>query len=398
MDSPNEPWAAHREPLGPSGSPRSVQHRIHGLGDEDAVEPVQQRVAADGEHALLGTPTSVGAGKHRHIGANRASLLLRPSHRRNHPMTRPLAYEPAPPDTPRYPPDDDRIKPAPEDGLMVSEKTYWADYYQRSEVRYEWSNGQLEEVPVSDIQTLDILYWLLRLLEHYLRVHPVARYVLHEVGFRLPADRAVRLPDLAVVRHDNPVPLRGEDNSYHGVFDLCVEALSDLTRRDILRDTQTKRAEYAHAGVPEYYILHHEPRHQAFYRRGNAGLYVPIAPVGGLIRSEVLPGFQFRPTDLLDRPDADAMRQDPVYAAFVDPQWREAEERAAKAIEALKATRERIAEADARTTEAEARATQAEARATQAEARAAVETEARRQLEQEIARLRARQGGSDSDG
>jgi hypothetical protein len=37
MNSPHEPSAAHREPLGPSASPRSVQHRIHGLGDEDTV-------------------------------------------------------------------------------------------------------------------------------------------------------------------------------------------------------------------------------------------------------------------------------------------------------------------------------------------------------------------------
>jgi hypothetical protein len=64
MDSPNEPWAAHREPLGPSGSPRSVQHRIHGLGDEDAVEPLQQRVAVGGQHALA------------HAVARRAKLAL----------------------------------------------------------------------------------------------------------------------------------------------------------------------------------------------------------------------------------------------------------------------------------------------------------------------------------
>jgi len=34
-------------------SPRgSMQHRIHGIGDEDAVEPLQQRVAVGSQHAL----------------------------------------------------------------------------------------------------------------------------------------------------------------------------------------------------------------------------------------------------------------------------------------------------------------------------------------------------------
>jgi hypothetical protein len=30
----------------------SMQHRIHGLGDEDAVEPLQECVAVGGQHAL----------------------------------------------------------------------------------------------------------------------------------------------------------------------------------------------------------------------------------------------------------------------------------------------------------------------------------------------------------
>jgi hypothetical protein len=122
-----------------------------------------------------------------------------------------------------------------------------------------------------------------------------------------------------VVRNDAPQPLLSLDCSYHGVFDLCVEALSDQERRGIERDTVTKQAEYAAGGVPEYYILHQNPDHQAFYTRTATGLYTPIAPQAGVICSLVLPGWQFRPTDLARHPDLEALRDDPVYAGFVLP-------------------------------------------------------------------------------
>ena len=92
-------------------------------------------------------------------------------------------------------------------------------------------------------------------------------------------NRAARLSrfktDLGVVRNDNPQPLLPLDCFYHGVFDLCVEALSDKEQRGIARDTLVKRAEYAAGGVPEYYILHREPARLAFFTRAAGGRYVP---------------------------------------------------------------------------------------------------------------------------
>jgi hypothetical protein len=38
-----------------------------------------------------------------------------------------------------------------------------------------------------------------------------------------------------------------------------------------------------------------------------------------VICSLVLPGWQFRPTDLARHPDLEALRDDPVYAGFVLP-------------------------------------------------------------------------------
>jgi hypothetical protein len=101
-----------------------------------------------------------------------------------------------------------------------------------------------------------------------------------------PTGTVIRKPDFGVVRNDNPQPLLPLDCSYHGVFDLCVEALSDNERRGIERDSVAKKAEYAAGGVPEYYILHREPERQGFFPRMlkaiMVGLGAPISQKGNL--------------------------------------------------------------------------------------------------------------------
>ncbi len=233
-------------------------------------------------------------------------------------------------------------EPRSADGLRVSEETYWQEYYLESDIHYEWNNGRLEEKPVSDYGTFLVYAWFVRLLQHFLDTRPIARMVALEMGFRLPLP-VIRTPDFGVVCNTNPQPLLPLDASYHGVFDLCIEALSDLERRGSERDTVTKKAEYAAGGVPEYYILHREAERQAFFTRTAAGLYAPLVPDDGIIRSRVLPGLQFRLTDLLTQPEPKAMVRDPVYADFVLPEWREAELRAQAQTQALQEAERELA-------------------------------------------------------
>ncbi len=335
-------------------------------------------------------------------------------------MSSSAATQPAPaPQVPAPPP---RRLPAAGsvDGLLVSEAVYWTTYYLESDHHYEWNNGRLEEKPVSDYETFLVYAWFGELVRHFLRTHPCAQLVGLEMGFRLPlpSGTVIRKPDFGVVRNDNPQPLLPLACSYHGVFDLCIEALSDQERSGIERDTVIKKAEYAAGGVPEYYILHKHPDHQAFYTRTAAGFYTPIAPQAGVICSRVLPGLQFRPTDLARRPDLETLRDDPVYAGFVLPGWRADRERAAAAARRAdaqarradaeaQAKREAVdrANAEARRADAEAQAkreavdrAEAEAQAKReavnradAEAqRADAEAQARQRLEYELAALRAR--------
>lgn len=284
-------------------------------------------------------------------------------------------HHPPPHATPRdgnpdlHPPID------PPEGTPVSEEDYWAFYYEH-ENGYEWNNGILEVKPVSDVLTAWIYQWLLGLLRLYLDTHHNAHLTCLEFGFRLslPDKVAIRKPDLGLVLDSNPQPLKALDRSYRGTFDLCAEALSDSTPAEIARDTEQKHAEYQAAGMPEYYIIHHEPRWQLFYRRNASGLYEPIPRTDGIIRSAVLPGFRFRLEDLARQPTVEAMIDDPVYASFVLPNW----QRDRKARE----------QAEQRAATAEQRADTAEQRANTAERIVERERADKAALLAELARLR----------
>jgi hypothetical protein len=234
----------------------------------------------------------------------------------------------------------------------ISEAEYWEKYYHATDITYEWNNGYLEEKPVSDLLTISMYKCFFELLEHYLRTNPIAQSVLLEMGFRLglPNSTEVRRPDLGVILNDNPIPILPHDKSYHGTFDLCVEAISDSTADMKKRDTVTKKIEYAKGGVKEYYILDGYRDNTQFYRLNARGVYTPIKPVkGGIIKSKVLPGFQFRIEDLYHPPSPEDMIEDSVYKDFVLPGYRE--EKRARQVEqqALQAEQQaRQAEQEAR--------------------------------------------------
>lgn len=219
-------------------------------------------------------------------------------------------------------------------GKRVSEARYWDAYYEYADISYEWNDGVLEEKPVSDYLSFLVYRWFVSVLEQFLTVHPIGKMVGLEFGFRLalPEKVAIRKPDLGILSAENPVDLDFYDRSFAGIFDLCIEVLSDSDRGEIERDTRVKFLEYEQAGVREYYILDRKGTYTAFYQRTPTGQYAPIIPEhkpeGDLIRSEVLPGFQFRIDDLYRRPSLQEMAEDPVYRGFVLPFYGETRQRA----------------------------------------------------------------------
>ncbi len=295
---------------------------------------------------------------------------------------------------------------APDDGRYVTLEEYWDKWYENPypdiDVSYEWNNGRLEAKPLPNKPQLDLYNWFLQLLLRYLSTFPIAELINLETGFVLtmedPAEpsevrEAVRKPDIGVILNSNPVPWGGIDQRhFDGVCDMVVEAVSDSTRAELLRDTEEKRRDYALAGVKEYYILDPGREHMRFYRLIPGGLYQEIQPnAEGVVASKLLPGLQFRMQDLRRQRDLVELALDDVYSGYVIPDHKIAVNKAEAEAAARQSETQRADAAEQRTEEeaqradAEAAARRAEAqRADAAEQRADAEAAARREADEKM--------------
>lgn len=262
--------------------------------------------------------------------------------------------------------------PEPYDGMPVSEADYWEHYYLGHDVTYEWNDGVLEEKGVSDYLTFRVFDWFLQLLIEFLRARPIAERVGLEMGFRLrlPDKIAIRRPDYGLVLHDNPTPLQGVDQSYRGIFDLCLEGVSTSSRIMRERDTVVKKAEYAAGGVREYYLLHHTTELRAFYRLTDRGVYEPLsATPDGIVSSAVLPGFRWRLADLDRQPSLETLIADPVYQDFVLLNVQRERQRAEQERQRAEQERQRAEQAERHVEQERIRAAQERVRAERLAAR-----------------------------
>ncbi len=249
----------------------------------------------------------------------------------------------------KYPPEPaepEYAEPLSLDGLRVSEEEYWETYYDYvgdNDFSFEWNDGVLEEKPMGDHLSYLMFDWFYLLLKQYLEANPIAKIFGTDMGFRLALQHktSIRKPDLSLILDSNPVRFDLLDRSYKGIYDICFEFLSDSTKKYAERDTIHKRSEYAGIGVKEYFILDRLGKETAFYRLNRKGFYSSIRPIGGIIRSAVLPGFQFRRDDLYTRPHFRDIISDPVYNAFVLKDFQAEHRRAEKAEERAEVERKR---------------------------------------------------------
>ena len=201
------------------------------------------------------------------------------------------------------------------EGKQVSEAEYWEKYY--TDTPYEWNNGVLEVKPMSDFRANLLSLWFKNLLMEYRNVQNNFQEITLEIGFqmRLKTGKKIRKPDIGFVGPDS-LQMKEHECTYPGIFDLCVEFLSDSRPSEVRRDTKEKLREYEEAGVKEYFILDRNEAHTAFYRLKNKK-YEKLDPPDGVIQSEVLKGFQLRIDHLYSRPDFDDLMHDPVYQHYV---------------------------------------------------------------------------------
>ena len=136
----------------------------------------------------------------------------------------------------------------PPQGCWSDEQYLWLT--DRSRRLVEFTDGRVEELPMPTIAHQVILSFLNDLFKTYLK--PRGGIVLF-AGLRVRIrEGKYREPDLAALR-DRSDP-RNQPRFWLGA-DLAVEVVSP---DDPARDLVTKRADYAEAGIPEYWIA--DPR------------------------------------------------------------------------------------------------------------------------------------------
>ena len=278
---------------------------------------------------------------------------------------------------------------APDEGRRVTLEEYWDKWYENPypdiDVSYEWNNGILEAKPLANAPQVELGFWFLFLLGQYLYTHNIAQLINLETGFVLTMEdasepsgirKAVRKPDIGIILNSNPIPWgRVDQRSFAGVCDAVVEFISDSTQVEVLRDTKEKRRDYALAGVQEYYILDPTGEHMHFFRLTSNRQYEEIQPdAGEVIRSQLLPGFQFRLRDLYGLTELEELALDEVYRGYVLLKYQES-------VAARQQAEQKAADEAAARQQAEQKAADETAARQQAEKRL-------KEIEDELARLR----------
>ena len=226
----------------------------------------------------------------------------------------------------------EEIEPQSEAGKVVSEEQYWEKYYEHPDFSYEWNNGILEVKAVGDFASYLQSEFFSEILKEYIKTTKMARVIGLDIGFRLelPNKTSIRKPDLAVILNSNPVQIELEHRTYKGCYDMCIEFLSDADKKGLENDTIVKKSEYCKAGVKEYFILDRKKNETAFYRLTSKGTYRKLKPQSGIIKSHVLPGFNFRVQDLYSQPTLEELLKDKVYQPYVLKRYQEQVQKAEK--------------------------------------------------------------------
>ena len=122
-----------------------------------------------------------------------------------------------------------------------------------TERRIEYADGCLEFLPMPTRSHELIVQFLYDLLKAWVTSRQAGRVFFS--GYRVRTiESAYRLPDLLYVSNDR----RQEEQFAHGA-DLAIEVVSE-GEENRRRDLREKRAEYAAAGIPEYWIVDPEQK------------------------------------------------------------------------------------------------------------------------------------------
>ena len=186
--------------------------------------------------------------------------------------------------TPTYVSDDELVVPT----VRMSYDEYQEWYDRGAGRRGEWVDGEVIPFMSTSTRHGQLVWFLIHLIGSYLEPRPIGEAFPPEIELRT-RDGSARQPDLQVVLHEHAD--RIEEMRVRGAADLVVEIISPDS---VTRDRRDKLAEYAAAGVPEYWIVDPRSGREAvdLYLLDAEGRYERTAvDIDGRLATRVLPGL-----------------------------------------------------------------------------------------------------------
>jgi Uma2 family endonuclease len=158
----------------------------------------------------------------------------------------------------------------------------------------EWVDGEVTVFMPPEHRHQVLSLFLGALLSLYVNLRGLGEVLTAPFEMKLRSGRSYREPDLLFV--STPHRARLGNHRLDGRADLVIEIVSD---ESATRDRREKFAEYAEAGVPEYWMVDPREGRQTFraYLLGEDGIYEE-APLDdrGRYYSPALPDFWLDPT------------------------------------------------------------------------------------------------------
>lgn len=191
-------------------------------------------------------------------------------------------------------------RPTWEMASLYPEQGYWdeEDYLAlETKRRIEFTDGFLEFLPMPTMTHQRILKYLLAALSAFVEQRELGEVLFAGLRVRLRPGK-LREPDIVFMAtgHESR---KSED--YWTAADLVMEVVSG-SPEDRKRDLVDKRAEYAEAGIPEYWIVDPRPRTITVLKlKGKKYAVHGRFRRGGRATSALLPGFGVDVKTVFDR-------------------------------------------------------------------------------------------------
>jgi Uma2 family endonuclease len=161
----------------------------------------------------------------------------------------------------------------------------------------EFVDGYLEFLPMPTIFHQLLLQYLFKKLDAFVSGNGLGLVVVSGYKVRLRSGK-YREPDVLFIKEEHRAGIKKQ---YCEKVDLVIEVVSDKNR---LHDIETKRIEYAKAGIPEYLII--DPKKAtitALVLRARSKSYIELGTFrkGQRAASKILRGFTVDVTEALSQ-------------------------------------------------------------------------------------------------